>query len=139
MIAAVNRLRHPKAFRKRKRPHSFLNVAFIYAGNDLLSHTLSRAVQSALRGLTSVFGMGTGGSPAVRSPTTRGAFGCQPRPSAAFPKDALVHIPRLRRCQTSAISTRSGAKARTERLLHATAEAVTSTTPSRPSKLSAER
>jgi hypothetical protein len=26
---------------------SFLNVAFIYAGNDLLSHTLSRAVQSA--------------------------------------------------------------------------------------------
>src|SRR5438270_8995376 len=32
---------------------------------------LARAVQSALRGLTSVFGMGTGGSPAVRSPTTR--------------------------------------------------------------------
>src|SRR5580704_8359267 len=30
------------------------------AGNDLLSHTLSRAVQSALRGLTSVFGDGTG-------------------------------------------------------------------------------
>src|SRR5208337_5625186 len=24
----------------RKRPRSFLNVAFIYAGNDLLSHTL---------------------------------------------------------------------------------------------------
>jgi hypothetical protein len=56
---------------KRKWPHSFLNVAIINAGNDLLSHTLSRAVQSALRGLTSVFGMGTGGSPAVRSPTTR--------------------------------------------------------------------
>jgi hypothetical protein len=35
---------------KRKRPRSFLNVAFINAGNDLLSHTLSRAVQSALRG-----------------------------------------------------------------------------------------
>jgi hypothetical protein len=55
---------------KRKRPRSFKNVAFIYAGNDLLSHTLSRAVQSAQRGLTSVFGMGTGGTPAVRSPTT---------------------------------------------------------------------
>jgi hypothetical protein len=54
----------------RKRPRCFRNVAFINAGNDLLSHTLSRAVQSALRGLTSVFGMGTGGSPAVRSPTT---------------------------------------------------------------------
>ena len=56
---------------KRKRPRSFLNVAFIYAGNYLLSHTLSRAVTSAQRGLTSVFGMGTGGSPAVRSPTNR--------------------------------------------------------------------
>jgi hypothetical protein len=25
---------------QRKRPRSFLNVAFIYAGNDLLSHAL---------------------------------------------------------------------------------------------------
>src|SRR6266851_1535851 len=57
--------------RKRKRPSRFLSTAFINAGNDLLSHTLSRAVQSALRGLTSVFGMGTGGTPAVRSPTSR--------------------------------------------------------------------
>src|SRR6266567_4836788 len=32
---------------------------------------LARAVPSALRGLTSVFGMGTGGTPAVRSPTSR--------------------------------------------------------------------
>src|SRR5712691_9940111 len=55
----------------RKRPLRFLSMAFIYAGDDLLSHTLSRAVQSALRGLTSVFGMGTGGTPAVRSPTKR--------------------------------------------------------------------
>src|SRR6185295_15327434 len=29
-------------------------------GNDLLSHALTRAVPSALRGLTAVFGMGTG-------------------------------------------------------------------------------
>ena len=62
---------------KRKRPRSIMNVAFIYAGNDLLSHTLSRAVPSARRGLTSVFGMGTGGTPAVRSPTT-----CSRQPSA---------------------------------------------------------
>jgi len=33
---------------------------YFYAGDDLLSHTLSRAVPSARRGLTSVFGMGTG-------------------------------------------------------------------------------
>ena len=44
--------------------------AVISVGDDLLSHTLSRAVQSARRGLTSVFGMGTGVSPAVRSPAS---------------------------------------------------------------------
>ncbi len=35
---------------------------------------LARAVPSAQRGLTSVFGMGTGGSPAVRSPTKRSSL-----------------------------------------------------------------
>src|SRR4051812_32503050 len=56
--------------RKRKRLDCSLNRAVIYAGNYLLSHTVPRAVQSAQRGLTSVFGMGTGGTPAVRSPTS---------------------------------------------------------------------
>jgi hypothetical protein len=37
-------------------------------GDVLLSHTLTHAVPSGLRGLTSVFGMGTGGSPSLRSP-----------------------------------------------------------------------
>ena len=36
-------------------------------GDDLLSHP-QRAVPSARQGLTSVFGMGTGGSPALWSP-----------------------------------------------------------------------
>ena len=45
-------------------------MAVVYVGDDLLSHALSRTVQSALRGLTSVFGMGTGVSPAVKSPAT---------------------------------------------------------------------
>jgi hypothetical protein len=36
-------------------------------GNDLLSHSQA-AVPSARQGLTSVFGMGTGGSPAPLSP-----------------------------------------------------------------------
>ena len=31
-----------------------------YPGDVLLSHTVARAVPSALRGLTAVFGMGTG-------------------------------------------------------------------------------
>ena len=34
-------LKFPKS--KRKRPSRFLSTAFIYAGNDLLSHTFSRA------------------------------------------------------------------------------------------------
>ena len=37
-------------------------------GNDLVSHAVARAVPSALRGLTSVFGMGTGVTLSVRSP-----------------------------------------------------------------------
>ena len=41
-------------------------------GNFLLSHTLARAVQSGLRGLTAVFGMGTGGSLSLWSPRRSG-------------------------------------------------------------------
>ncbi len=37
-------------------------------GDFLLSHTLARAVPSGLKGLTTVFGMGTGGTPSLRSP-----------------------------------------------------------------------
>ena len=37
-------------------------------GNDLLSHTVSRAVPSALEGLTAEFGMGSGVSPPLWSP-----------------------------------------------------------------------
>ncbi len=39
-------------------------------GNDLLSHTPAGAVSSALEGLTSVFGMGTGVAPPVTPPET---------------------------------------------------------------------
>ena len=37
-------------------------------GDDLLSHTVTRAVPSARRGLTSVFGMGTGRTLSLSSP-----------------------------------------------------------------------
>ena len=37
-------------------------------GDILISHTPARAVPSAQQGLTSVFGMGTGGTLAVLSP-----------------------------------------------------------------------
>jgi hypothetical protein len=36
-----------------------------YPGGDLLSHTVTRAVPSALKGLTSVFGKGTGVAPSL--------------------------------------------------------------------------
>ena len=37
-------------------------------GNDLLSHAVTSAVPSALEGLTSVFGMGTGVAPPASPP-----------------------------------------------------------------------
>ena len=43
---------------------------FFNPGNDLVSHKVALAVPSALRGLTSVFGMGTGVTLSVRSPET---------------------------------------------------------------------
>jgi hypothetical protein len=42
----------------------------INLGNVLLSHTVTHAVPSALKGLTSVFGMGTGVAPSLWSPET---------------------------------------------------------------------
>ena len=44
------------------------------AGDHLISHTLTRAVPSARRGLTSVFGMGTGVTLAVYSPANLGVL-----------------------------------------------------------------
>ena len=38
------------------------------AGDNLLSHRVAPAVPSAPEGLTSVFGMGTGGTPRLSSP-----------------------------------------------------------------------
>ena len=41
------------------------------SGDDLLSHVVANAVPSALEGLTSVFGMGTGVTPPLQSPEFR--------------------------------------------------------------------
>src|ERR1700684_356297 len=43
-------------------------------GDDLRSHTVARAVSSAQRGLTSVFGMGTGVTPAIWPPGKSNLF-----------------------------------------------------------------
>ena len=48
-------------YKKKAREANFAGYFFgNNAGSDLLSHTLSHAVPSAVSGLTSVFGMGTG-------------------------------------------------------------------------------
>jgi hypothetical protein len=56
----------PQTQKARSEERAFLLET--YAGDHLISHTLTRAVPSAQRGLTSVFGMGTGGTLAVWSP-----------------------------------------------------------------------
>jgi hypothetical protein len=49
---------------KHERPHAVKHEASQKnPGGDLLSHPVAQAVSSALEGLTSVFGMGTGVSP----------------------------------------------------------------------------
>src|SRR5258707_1891716 len=63
LIATPERILEGK---KKRKPDSFRNQAFeITPGNDLLSHTVTHIVPSALRGLSALFVMGRGISPAV--------------------------------------------------------------------------
>ena len=66
-VACLALINTARLERKQKRPKQFVAASAFcfYPGGDLRSHTVARAVSSALRGLTSVFGMGTGVSPAV--------------------------------------------------------------------------
>jgi hypothetical protein len=57
-----------KVMHKQKRPIISDGPFYLNLGNVLLSHTVTHAVPSALKGLTSVFGMGTGVSPSPWSP-----------------------------------------------------------------------
>ncbi len=52
----------------KKPPLAREGVSFIYPGGALLSHTVTRAVPSALESLTSVFEMGTGGASPLKPP-----------------------------------------------------------------------
>ena len=53
--------------KKARRPgaHPERRAIMSYPGDDLLFHTVTRAVPSALKGLTSVFGKGTGVTPSL--------------------------------------------------------------------------
>ena len=52
----------------RKKPAPKRRAFCFKPGNFLLSHIVAYAVPSGLRSLTTVFGMGTGGSSSLRSP-----------------------------------------------------------------------
>ena len=52
----------------KQKTHPFGCVLCLGSGNDLLSRAVSSQVPSALKGLTSVFGMGTGGTLSPLSP-----------------------------------------------------------------------
>src|ERR1700693_2072009 len=67
-------------------------------GNDLLSHRVTPTVPSALEGLTTVFGMGTGVSPPPWSPnflslTSSAAPGAEALDLASFRRRDVVRAP----------------------------------------------
>jgi hypothetical protein len=65
----IQRKRAVLVWRTAKNPDDpFGSSGFFNPGNYLVSHKVALAVPSALRGLTSVFGMGTGVTLSVRSP-----------------------------------------------------------------------
>ena len=51
------------------------NRLYLESGGDLLSRAVTSQVPSALKGLTSVFGMGTGGTPSLLPPEMVSYFG----------------------------------------------------------------
>src|SRR5205807_10254543 len=62
-----------KSVLKNKKPQASFGTWGLFQfnpGSDLRSHAVTRAVSSAQRGLTSVFGMGTGVTVAVYPPET---------------------------------------------------------------------
>jgi hypothetical protein len=54
--------------RKTKSPGTDPGLSNQFPGDVLLSHAVYREVPSGLKGLTAVFGMGTGVAPSLRSP-----------------------------------------------------------------------
>ena len=51
-----------------KNRRTFVRQFYLESGGDLLSRTVTSQVPSALKGLTSVFGMGTGVTPSLSPP-----------------------------------------------------------------------
>ena len=61
VVRSRSRLPRVKWLQRKKAMPGGMAFSFEFiAGDHLISHTVARAVPSAQRGLTSVFGMGTG-------------------------------------------------------------------------------
>src|SRR5579862_773250 len=69
-----------------------------YPGSDLRSHTVTRAVSSAQRGLTSVFGMGTGVTPAIWPPGKSISKSYERRGLRVFRKDKTLNSRAFKLC-----------------------------------------
>ena len=72
MLAIKSLAGHGKIIHRivRQKKEPLLWFLFFVTGNDLSSRAVSSQVLSALKGLTSVFGMRTGGSPSPLSPVS---------------------------------------------------------------------
>jgi len=67
-IALLRRDRTTRICGKKKEARQIRRAPEESPGNVLLSHAVAHAVPSALKGLTTVFGMGTGVAPSLWSP-----------------------------------------------------------------------
>ena len=67
----------------------WMNHILLESGGDLLFRAVSSQVPSALKGLTSVFGMGTGGTPSPLPPETVAFLGAEVG-SFCFPLHSLI-------------------------------------------------
>ena len=84
ILPATGRIRvfHPletcTAGRTQKKLPLLSGSFYLESGGDLLSRTVTSQVPSALKGLTSVFGMGTGVTPSSLPPEMVSYLGCTP-------------------------------------------------------------
>ena len=62
----IEKLNDPEIDGRTQEKRQAMNLPFErFPGSDLLSRGVAPEVSSALKGLTTVFGMGTGGSPSL--------------------------------------------------------------------------
>ena len=67
LVGIIRKTKLSDCMKRKTHPHGQVFL-FMESGNVLLSQVVSNQVPSALKGLTSVFGMGTGGSLSPLSP-----------------------------------------------------------------------